>query len=97
MSLSKLQQMLVTVLRVLAIFVGGYALTGGMTALSGIGLFAAGMTLSDAMLLTSILGFLLYVIITMWGFSAPKKYWPATAIVVLASITMSLASVLAPV
>lgn len=80
--------------RVISILVGGYALTGGITALGGIGLHAAGLPLSDSMLLTSMLGYLLYVGIVIWGFGAPPKYHPSATIVASAVATMGLAAIL---
>ncbi|MEO0421953.1 MAG: hypothetical protein AAF184_06440 [Pseudomonadota bacterium] len=82
--------------RVVLIVAGGYALTGGLSALGGIAMHALGTPLDDAMLLASMVGFLVYVGIVIWGFSAPPHWRPSLVILTLAVITMVAASTLAP-
>lgn len=81
---------------VTGVVVGGLALTGGITASSGVLLSATRLSLSDAMLLTSMLGFLVYVGVAIWGFSAPKNWRPALVICLLALLMMVIAVGITP-
>lgn len=81
--------------RIFGIVVGGIALMGGASALGGIGLHAGGMSLTEAMNLSSLLGFLFYVGLVMWGFAQPSLARP-TLVLVFAASTMIAATLLTP-
>lgn len=97
MSFLKIQTRLALGLRISLIVIGGYMLTGGVTALIGITMSVAGMASSDAMLLSSMLGFLFYVGLVIWGFSARQYWWRSLTIFGSATVTMSLAYLLVEV
>ncbi|KOF52716.1 iron uptake protein [Achromobacter sp. DMS1] len=57
-------------MRVAAALLGGYAFTWGFISLGVAGLFAAGMEFHDAEHLSYILGFLVFLAVFLWAFSA---------------------------
>ncbi|MEM8766628.1 MAG: hypothetical protein AAGE43_04240 [Pseudomonadota bacterium] len=59
-------------LRCLIVIFGGYALTSGLVALSGQALHELGLPLGESVLLVTMLGFLLYLAIIIWGFADPR-------------------------
>lgn len=56
--------------RIGAAVLGGYAFTWGMIALGVAGLFAAGMEFHDAEHLCYIVGFLVFLVVFLWAFTA---------------------------
>ncbi|WP_372827413.1 iron uptake protein [Polaromonas sp.] len=56
-------------LRVAAAVIGGYAWTASWVALLAALLPAAGMARSDAVVLAAMLGFVIYLLVLLWGFS----------------------------
>lgn len=63
--------------RIAAGILGGYAFVWGAIALLHAGLYALGMPFHDAEHLSSIIGFLLYLILFLWAFAAQNltKVW----------------------
>ncbi len=82
--------------RVIAITIGGYALTAGCAALSGMALNAVGLPLPDAMLATVLLGYVFYIAIVMWGFADRRNLIRPVVVLVAAALTMTLSSYFAP-
>lgn len=62
----------VTTLRVLGAVGGGYALTALSVAVGAVALSRAGMVRSEAVALAAMLGFVLYLVLLLWGFSVRK-------------------------
>ena len=60
-------------LRILAAVVGGYLLSAGLVTLAALGLGQA-IEQSEAVVLTSMLGFLLYLALVLWTF-AERRLW----------------------
>lgn len=56
-------------LRLIAAIPGGYALTAAAVAVSGGLLPLLGMTRSDAVVLSAMLGFVLYLVLLLWAFA----------------------------
>lgn len=56
--------------RIAASLLGGYAFVWGFIALMHAALYALGMPFHDAEALASILGFLTYLTVFLWGFAA---------------------------
>ncbi len=56
-------------LRLIAAIPGGYALTAAAVAALGGLLSLAGMTRSDAVVLSAMLGFVLYLVLLLWAFA----------------------------
>ncbi|MEM9989718.1 MAG: hypothetical protein AAF723_09395 [Pseudomonadota bacterium] len=84
------------VCRCVSVVVGGYALTGGIVVLVSALLHGLGMNLADAVLLTMMLGFPLYVALVIWGF-AMRDHWRSSLIFLgLASVSMPLAIIFTP-
>lgn len=75
--------------RIVGVLLGGYALWSGGTVLLGLALRGTGLSDTDAMLVATMLGSLFYVGIIIWGFAAPLRWRPATAIAVsgIAAVT----------
>lgn len=82
--------------RVIAISIGGFALTAGVVALLGIAIHALGVLLRDAMLASVLLGYIFYVAVVMWGFRDRRTLLRPIAVLGAAAATMTLASYLAP-
>jgi len=62
----------VTALRVLGAVCGGYALTALTVAVGAVALSRAGMARSEAVALAAMLGFVLYLVLLLWGFSVRR-------------------------
>jgi hypothetical protein len=73
--------------RVVAAVVGGYAATVGLVALASVLLALAGMQRSEAVVLMTIIGFIGYVAILIWGFAEPRllRLWAVLGGVAVAS------------
>ena len=81
--------------RVLAAVVGGYLLAAGLVTLAAMGLGQA-MDQSEAVVLTSMLGFLLYLALVLWSF-AERRLWRIWAVMAGGSAaSLGLALWLAP-
>lgn len=61
---------MVVALRIFAAVVLGYAFTWGFIAVGTAGMFALGMEFHDAEHLSAMLGFLVYLCVFLWAFSA---------------------------
>lgn len=63
--------------RIAAAVLGGYAFSAVLVALLAILLPIAGMARSEAVLLASMLGFLIYLVVLIWAFAEPsvKRVW----------------------
>jgi hypothetical protein len=72
-------------LRVVIITFGSYALTDGLAAMLGLSLHMLGVPLSDAMLLSVLIAFLLFIAIIMWGF-ANRNSWKRPLLITIAAI-----------
>lgn len=80
-----------TSLRVVTAVLGGYAAASGLVALLAVGLpRLTGLARSEAVVLASMLGFLIYLALLIWGFSAQRLSRLAFAFVGLAAVTFSL-------
>jgi len=62
----------VVAVRLLVVIVGGYAAASALVAGSARLLPVLGLPRSEAVVLASILGFLLYLVVLVWGFSRPR-------------------------
>lgn len=62
----------VVAVRLLIVIVGGYAAASALVAGSARLLPVLGLPRSEAVVLASILGFLLYLVVLVWGFSRPR-------------------------
>lgn len=83
--------------RVAAAILGGFALTTALAALSAVALpLAFGMQRSEAALLSAMLGFIVYLVLLLWAFSAPSLTRVWTVMAVGAAAAFTLAKVLAP-
>ena len=58
--------------RVAAALLGGYAFCWGFIALGVAGLYALGMPFHDAEQLSSMLAFILYLVVFLWAFTARR-------------------------
>lgn len=56
-------------LRVVGAVLGGYMLSAALVALLAVGLSALGLARSEAVVAASLLGFVLYLLVLLWGFS----------------------------
>ena len=65
----KLRAGLVLAFRLLSIVVGGYFLSAALTALGAAGLVSLGMDRSEAVVLMSMLGFIIYLLVLIWAFA----------------------------
>lgn len=78
--------------RVLAAVVGSYAVTAGASALIGVLLVVvARLGRSDALIIGSVLGYLLFVFLMLWCF-AERRLLRVWAIVVVAAVVTHLAA-----
>ena len=84
------------VLRFIAICVVGWFLASGVAGLAGIALYAVGVPLSEGMLATSLLSYVFYIAVVMWGFADRTSIWRPLAVVGLAVVAVMAAGALAP-
>lgn len=68
-------------LRLIAAVPGGYALTAAAVAVSGGLLSLAGMVRSEAVVLSAMLGFVLYLVLLLWAFSV-RSLWRLCGVLV---------------
>lgn len=64
--------------RVIAVVIGGYAATIGLVSLASVSIIlVSGMARAEAVVLMSIIGFLAYTAIVIWGFAEQrlKRVW----------------------
>lgn len=91
MSRSRLQ----TSFRVATAVVGGYAATSGVVALLAVGLpLSTGLARSESVLLASMLGFLIYLALLIWGFSVTSLSRLVLAFAGLAAVAFALVALL---
>lgn len=83
-------------LRFIAICMVGWFLASGVAGLAGIALHAVGVPLSEGMLATSLLSYVFYIAVVMWGFADRTSIFRPIAVVGLAVITISVAGMLSP-
>ena len=83
-------------LRVFAICVLGWFLAFGIAGLSGIALHTVGVSLADAMLATSLLSYIFYIAIVMWGFADRTSILRPLAVLGLTVLTIVTAGMLSP-
>lgn len=95
-SLQWIKDSLLMMFRVVAITLGGYGLTSALCALTGMLLYAVGVSLREAMLTTVMFGYLVYIAVIMWGFVDRTNFRRPWAILAAAAVSMLLTSVLAP-
>ena len=76
-----LQRAVAVLLRVLGAVGGGYALTALTVAVAAVVLARAGMARSEAVALSAMLGFVLYLMLLLWAFSVRRvgRLWLAFA------------------
>lgn len=83
--------------RVLAAVVGAYAVTAGAAALTGVSLVVgAGLGRSDALIVGSVLGYLLFACLMLWCFAERRLVRVWVILVVAAAATHGAASMIAP-
>ncbi len=82
--------------RISAVTLGGYGLTSALCALAGMAVASLGVALTEAMLGTVLLGYIFYIALIMWAFAERKTLKRPCTILVLAAVTMTLTSFLAP-
>lgn len=84
-----------TSLRVVTAVLGGYAAASGVVALLAVGLpRLTGLARSEAVVLASMMGFLIYLALLIWVFSAQRLSRLAFALVGLAAVSFSLVALL---
>lgn len=83
-------------MRVFAICILGWFLASAVAGLAGIALQAIGVPLKDAMLATSLLSYLFYIAIVMWGFANRTSIWRPLAVTGLTVITIVTVGILSP-
>ena len=84
-------------IRVPVVIIGGYGVTVGIVGLGGLLLPRLGMATSEAVLLASMLGFLIYLAAIIWGF-AERRVSKIIAVLGVGSVaTIGLAAWLSPV
>jgi len=72
-----------TFLRIVTVVLGGYGATWGFVAgLSALLAATGSLSVQDAVVLSAMLGFVFYVGVLLWGFSA-QKLWIVTLVLVL--------------
>ena len=81
--------------RILAAVVGGYLLSAGLVTLAAMGLGQA-MDQSEAVVLTSMLGFLLYLALVLWAFAEQRLWRIWTVMAGGSAVSLGLALWLAP-
>ena len=59
-------------LRVTGAVAGGYAVTAVGVTTAGAGMARLGMARSEAVVLAAMLGFIVYLLLLLWGFSVPS-------------------------
>lgn len=59
-------------IRLATIVLGGYALTSALVTLGAYGMLLSGLAPSDAVVVAAMLGFLVYLVILLWGFCEPS-------------------------
>jgi hypothetical protein len=72
------------VIRVVLAVIGGYAASAGFVAILSVILPLAGVARSEAVILSSMLGFVLYVVFLLWGF-AERRLWRLCLVLALAA------------
>ena len=82
---------LLLALRVLSIVAGGYFLSAALVALGAAGLAGLGLARSEAVILMTMLGFVLYLLVLIWGFA--ERSLPRLLAVTLAGAAMGQALV----
>lgn len=82
--------------RIVAILAGSYFIVAGLDILFARFLNWLGVSQSEAVTWSVMLGFLLYVGIVMWAFAAPVKHRPASVIVFLALVMTCVGIMLTP-
>lgn len=76
---------LAIVARIAMVVVGGYGLSAGLSALLAAALAAGGvLPRSEAVLLASVLAFVMYLVILLWGF-AHARLWRVAFVIGLAT------------
>lgn len=71
---------IVFIARVVTAVMGGYAFSASLVALASVALpLVFGLPRSEAVLLSAMLGFVLYLVVLLWAFSA-KRLWRVCAV-----------------
>lgn len=81
--------------RVIGIVLGGYVLMSGSMALAGMAINTLGVSIVDAMTIATLVGFLAYIGVVIWGFASPSIFRPL-AISLLGFVSVILAILLTP-
>lgn len=74
----------------IAIF-GGYVFTSGYVAFSTVLLVKLGMQMGEAVVLNTMLGFIVYLCLMLWIF-ATTKLWQTSGIIILIAVAMIVVS-----
>lgn len=77
---------ILVILRLIAAIGGGYVVSAGLAALAAVGLpMATGLPRSEAVVLASMLAFLIYLVLLIWGFAERRLGRLYTVLVVTAA------------
>lgn len=69
-SIFRMRSMVLIILRLIAVIGGGYAVSAGLAAFAAVGLpMATALPRSEAVVLASMLAFLVYLALLIWGFA----------------------------
>jgi hypothetical protein len=83
------------VIRVATATLGGYVVASGFVALVAVGLPAVTrMARSEAVVLASMLGFIIYLALLIWGFASPRLSRLALAFTLLAVTSFALVALI---
>jgi|GEM_PF-6551830 len=76
-----------TISRVVLAVIGGYFLSATLVSLAALGLSMLGMARSEAVISSAMLGFLVYLVIVLWGF-AERRFRRIVLVLLLAPIAL---------
>jgi hypothetical protein len=86
MTLTKTLALAVSI-KILIAILGGYAFTSGYVAFLSIMLLELGMEAGEALMLSAMTGFIVYLCVTLWIFTT-QKVWRTSIIIILLAVVM---------
>lgn len=86
MTLTKTSALAVSI-KILIAILGGYAFTSGYVAFLSIMLAELGIEAGEALMLSAMTGFLVYLCVTLWMFTT-QKIWRTSIIIILMAVVM---------
>jgi hypothetical protein len=81
--------------KTLVAILAGYALTSGYVAFLSIMLAKFGMELGEALMLSAITGFIVYLGVILWVFTTPKIWRTSIVIILMAGVMVTVSPYLA--